>query len=120
MCLLSGLFESFVVRRSKFVRVGSSLSNSCSWDVEWHASARQRTIGPVLFIIDSFILFYFVLFLYVDDIPPSRGVPVKLFADDKKVYTVLQYDRCFRWTAKLLGHYLHDWSKDWQLKFSPA
>jgi ribonuclease P/MRP protein subunit RPP40 len=68
--------ESFLVGRSQFVRIGSSISNSCA---KLSGVPQGSVLGPVLFII------------YVNDIrhiPRSRGVSIKLFADDTKLFTV--------------------------------
>jgi hypothetical protein len=63
--------ESFLVGRSQFVHIGSSILSGVS---------QGSVLGPVLFI------------MYVNDILRSRGISIKLFADDTKLYTVLKDD----------------------------
>jgi ribonuclease P/MRP protein subunit RPP40 len=97
--------ESFLVGRSQFVRIGSSISNSCA---VLSGVPQGSVLGPVLFII------------YVNDIPRSRGVSIKLFADDTKLYTVLQDDSIASAELQNCLDAICEWSNEWQLKLAPA
>jgi ribonuclease P/MRP protein subunit RPP40 len=65
-------------------------------------------LGPVLFI------------MYVNDIPRSRGVSIKLFADDTKLYTVLQDDSIASAELQNCLDAICEWSNEWQLKLAPV
>jgi ribonuclease P/MRP protein subunit RPP40 len=97
--------ESFPVGLSQFVRIGSSISNSCA---VLSGVPQGSVLGPVLFII------------YVNDIPRSRGVSVKLSADDTKLYTVLQDDSIASAELQNCLDAICEWSSEWQLKLAPA
>jgi len=71
--------------------------------------SNRKTTGPVLFI------------LFVNDIcdvVPS-GVNLKLFADDVKLYSVINSTVTPDSLQACLSA-IHDWSEHWQLKLSPA
>ena len=75
--------ESFLVGRFQYVRIGSSKSKCCP---VLSGVPQGSILGPVLFII------------FVNDISQSwssTGVRIKLFADDTKLYNVLQDIFCF-------------------------
>lgn len=76
--------ESFLVGRFQFEHTGSSVyNNSPVLGVVACRSSQGGILGPVLFVV------------YVNEIPEprsARGVSVKLFADDTKLYFVLQDD----------------------------
>lgn len=65
-------------------------------------------LGPVLFII------------YVNDIPRCRGIELKLFADDTKLYSVLQDDSISSADLQECLNCIYEWSNEWQLKLAPA
>ena len=97
--------NSFLVGRSQFVRIGSSISNYC--DV-LSGVPQGSVLGPILFII------------YVNDIPRGRGIELKLFADDTKLYSVLQDDSISSADLQECLNSIYEWSTEWQLKLSPA
>jgi ribonuclease P/MRP protein subunit RPP40 len=97
--------ESFLVGRSQFVRIGSSISNSCAM---LSGVPQGSVLGPVLFI------------MYVNDTPRSRGVSIKLFADDTRLYTVLQDDSIASTELQNCVDAICEWSNEWQLKLAPA
>jgi ribonuclease P/MRP protein subunit RPP40 len=97
--------ESFPVGRSQFVRIGSSISNSCAM---LSGVPQGSVLGPVLFI------------MYVNDIPRPRSVSIKLFADDTNLYTVLQDDSIASAELQNCSDAICEWSNEWQLKLAPA
>lgn len=97
--------EAFLVDRSQFVRIGSSISNIC---LVQSGVPQGSVLGPVLFII------------YVNDIPRLQGVSVKLFADDTKLYTVLHDDCISSVDLQKCLDEIYEWSTEWQLKLAPA
>ena len=97
--------QSFLIGRSQFVRIGSSISNSCP---VLSGVPQGSVLGPVLFII------------YVNDIPRSQGVSIKLFADDTKLYTVLHEDIISSVDLQNCLDEISKWSSVWQLKLAPV
>ena len=97
--------ESFLVGRYQFVRIGLSTSNSC---LALSGVPQGSVLGPVLFVI------------YVNDIPRPHGVSVKLFADDTKLYTVLQNDTISSADLQKCLDAIYEWSTIWQLKLAPT
>ena len=97
--------KAFLVGRSQFVRIGSSISNGC---LVLSGVPQGSVLGPVLFII------------YVNDIPRLQGVSVKLFADDTKLYTVLHDDSISSVDLQKCLDEIYEWSTEWQLKLAPA
>jgi len=98
--------KCFLLNRSQFVKVGHCSSSPC--DV-LSGVPQGSVLGPVLFI------------LFANDIcniVPS-GVSLKLFADDVKLYSVINStvtpDSLQAWLSVI-----HDWFEHWQLKLSPA
>ena len=57
--------------------------------------------------------------MYINNISHGLSSPVKLFADNMKVYRVLNTEKD---TGQLQGYLskLQSWSVDWQLKFNPG
>jgi hypothetical protein len=99
--------ESFLANRFQAVRVGSSYSSLCN---VISGVPQGSVLGPVLFI------------LFVNDIIDcmSDNVSVKLFADDAKIYTVIND---FTNSSNQLQHSLDlvaSWADQWQLKLSPS
>ena len=71
----------------------------------------QCIFGPILFII------------YVNDIThlwSSDTVSIKLFADNTKLYTVLQNDSAFSTDLQSCLDAILEWSARWQLKLAPS
>jgi ribonuclease P/MRP protein subunit RPP40 len=100
--------ESFLTDRFQYVRIGFSMSSVCS---VVSGVPQGSVLGPVLFII------------YVNDIThlwPSNTVSIKMFADDTKLYTVLQDDSAFSADLQLCLDSILDWSAVWQLKLAPT
>ena len=104
--------ESFLTGRFQYVglRVGFSMSGICP---VVSGVPQGSVLGPILFII------------YVNDIFQlwsSRTVSIKLFADDTKLYTVLQDDSVSLSSTDLQSclDAITDWSAIWQLKLSPT
>jgi ribonuclease P/MRP protein subunit RPP40 len=87
------------------VRIELSISNSCT---VLSGVLQGSVLGPVLFII------------YVNDIPRSWGISIKLFAEDTKLYTVLQDDNIASAELQNCLDAIFEWSNDWQLKLAPA
>ena len=101
--LLSWL-KSFLTDRFQRVVVRGTCS---SW-VSVKSGVPQGTVlGPIMFLI------------YINDISHGLTSPVKLFADDMKVYRVLNTEKD---TGQLQGGLfkLQSWSVDWQLNFNPG
>ena len=93
---------AFLRNREQRVVVDGEMSD---WTRVLSGVPQGSILGPVLFLI------------YINDIPGQVGSKVKLFADDTKLYKViegkedrlsLQSDLCS----------LCEWSKKWQLKFN--
>ena len=102
--------ESFLVGRFKYVRIGSSKSKSKCCPV-LSGVPQGSILGPVLFII------------FVNDISQSwssTGVRIKLFADDTKLYTVLQDDSVSSVELQSCLDAILEWATIWQLKLAPA
>ena len=100
--------ESFLTGRFQYVRVGFSMSGICP---VVSGVPQGSVLGPILFII------------YVNDISQlwsSRTVSIKLFADDTKLYTVLQDDSVFSTDLQSCLDAIIEWSAIWQLKLAPT
>ena len=98
--------KCFLSNRSQFVKVGHCSSSPC--DV-LSGVPQGSVLGHVLFV------------LFVNDIcniVPS-GVNLKLFADDVKLYSVINSTVTPNSLQACLSA-IHDWSEHWQLKLSPA
>jgi Reverse transcriptase (RNA-dependent DNA polymerase) len=105
--MLLNWIESFLTNRFQAVRVGSCYSSICS---VISGVPQGSVLGPVLFI------------LFVNDITEciTDNVSVKLFADDAKVYSVIND---VNFNSFKLQHTLDSiaaWADHWQLKLSPS
>ena len=72
---------------------------------------QDSILGPVLFII------------FINDLSQSWssiGVTIKLFADDTKLYTVLQDDSVSSVDLQSCLDAILEWAKIWQLELAPA
>ena len=100
--------ESWLSNRYQCVRVGCSSSSLCR---VISGVPQGSVLGPVLFI------------LFVNDIVccmAAENVSVKLFADDAKIYTVIDN---VNFSSSMLQHSLdlvESWANHWQLKLSPT
>jgi ribonuclease P/MRP protein subunit RPP40 len=100
--------ESFLVGRSQCVSIAGSSSSFCP---VISGVPQGSVLGPILFII------------YVNDIAhltTLNSVSIKMFADDTKLYTVLQDDSVFSTDLQSCLDAIIDWSATWQLKLSPT
>jgi ribonuclease P/MRP protein subunit RPP40 len=100
--------ESFLTGRSQYVRIGFSVSSICP---VVSGVPQGSVLGPILFII------------YVNDIThlwSSNTVSIKLFADDTKLYTVLQDDSVSSTDLQSCLDAVVEWSAIWQLKLAPT
>jgi ribonuclease P/MRP protein subunit RPP40 len=95
--------ESFLVGRSQCVSIAGSSSSFCP---VISGVPQGSVLGPILFII------------YVNDIAhltTLNSVSIKMFADDTKLYTVLQDDSVFSTDLQSCLDAIIDWSATWQL-----
>jgi len=98
--------KCFLSNHSRFVKVGHCSSSPCK---VLSGVPQGSVLGPVLFV------------LFVNDIcsiVPS-GVNLKLFADDVKLYSVINSTVTPNSLQACLSA-IHEWSEHWQLKLSPA
>ena len=98
--------KNFLSGRTQFVKIAGMCSTACS---VISGVPQGSVLGPVLFI------------LYVNDICNlvPNCVTIKLFADDTKLYSVINDST----TADCLQSCLtaiSEWSDHWQLKLSPS
>jgi ribonuclease P/MRP protein subunit RPP40 len=100
--------ESFLVGRSQCVSIAGSSSIFCP---VISGVPQGSVLGTILFII------------YVNDIAhltTLNSVSIKMFADETKLYTVLQDDSVFSTDLQSCLDAIIDWSPTWQLKLSPT
>ena len=100
--------EAFLIGRSQCVRIGNS---SSSYRSVTSGVPQGSVLGPILFII------------YVNDIvhsATSKTVFIKMFADDTKLYTVLEDDSDCSTELQSRLDAIMEWSETWQLKLSPT
>jgi hypothetical protein len=98
--------EAYLTGRSQFVRIGDSISASNN---VLSGVPQGSVLGPILFLI------------FVSDIGTcvSQAVTTKLFADDTKLYSILQdSNSCIDLQTTLDN--ISIWSDHWQLKLSPT
>ena len=78
---------------------------SSSWTTVTSGVPQGSVLGPLLFS------------LFVNDLPSIVRSPLVLFADDAKIYHLIQSDEDYQLLQQDLDN-LYKWSKDWQLCFS--
>ena len=98
--------KNFLLNRKQYVKIGACISTVC--DVI-SGVPQGSVLGPVLFII------------FVNDICScvTGSVQLKLFADDSKIYTVLDDSHAPSCLQLCLDNILN-WSQHWQLTLSPT
>jgi hypothetical protein len=99
---------SFLDDRFQYVRIGSSKSKCCP---VLSGVPQGSILGPILFVI------------FINDVSKlcsSSEVSIKLFADDTKLYTVLQDDSAFSVDLQSSLDAILEWANIWQLKLAPA
>ena len=78
---------------------------SSSWITVTSGVPQGSVLGPRLFS------------LFVNDLPSIVRSPLVLFADDAKIYHLIQSDEDYQLLQQDLDN-LYQWSKDWQLCFN--
>ena len=98
--------KCFLSNRLQFVKIGNSCSSTCS---VISGVPQGSVLGPVLFIV------------YINDISDCvlRGSKMKLYADDAKVYTVIDDLNSQAILQQSLDSVLA-WSRHWQLALSES
>lgn len=95
---------SFLIGRRQRVRVGEELSG---WRKVTSGIPQGSVLGPTLFVI------------YINDLPEIVDSPVALFADDTKVFRVVQSEEDRQKLQEDIDE-LDKWSKKWQLPFNES
>ena len=95
--------ESFLLNRRQRVLVNNSPS---SWSDVLSGIPQGSVLGPVLFII------------FINDMPTETLCPIKLFADDAKLYHKINSEEDCQKIQEDLNR-LQSWAKKWQLRFHP-
>ena len=101
---LLAIIQDFLTNRSQRTRVGSSLSDAVP---EISGIVQGSCLGPLLFVLFANDL--------CDDL--SESVVVKMYADDVKVYNVIETSDDVTTLQKNIDHVL-SWAKTWQLEIS--
>ena len=100
--LLSWL-NSFLINRNQRVIVRGTYSK---WTKVTSGVPQDTVLGPIMF------------FIYINDISNELESPIKLFADDIKVYRVLNNVEEDHRTLQNDLMKLETWSANWQLNFN--
>lgn len=95
--------ESFLLNRRQRVIVNNSFS---SWADVISGIPQGSVLGPVLFTI------------FINDMPTETICPIKLFADDAKLYHKIESEEDCQKIQNDLNR-LQAWAKKWQLRFHP-
>ena len=95
--------ESFLLNRRQRVLVNNSPS---SWSDVLSGIPQGSVLGPVLFTI------------FINDMPTETLCPIKLFADDAKLYHKINSEEDCQKIQEDLNR-LQSWAKKWQLRFHP-
>lgn len=93
---------SFLDNRKQRVRVGKGLSD---WKKVTSGVPQGSVLGPTLFVI------------FIDDLPSEVESTVALFADDTKMYRVVQSEDDHQALQRDINK-LEKWSRMWQLPFN--
>ena len=98
--------KDFLSNRRQFVKIGNACSQHCC---VLSGVPQGSVLGPVLFIV------------YINDICglTSSGITIKLFADDAKLYTVIDNAASQPGLQSCLSEVLA-WSDHWQLTLSTS
>ena len=95
--------EAFLMDRQQKVIVNGTESD---WARVTSGIPQGSVLGPILFII------------FINDMPGETICPIKLFADDAKLFQSVQtLDDCKQIQDDL--NKLHLWARKWQLNFHP-
>ena len=97
-------FGTFLTNRQQGVVIRGTCSN---WSPVKSGVPQGTILGPILFLI------------YINDISDSISSKVKLFADDTKVYRVLNDITNNESTLQSDLNSLSTWATKWQLTFNP-
>ena len=98
-----GWIENFITGRTQQVVIGEECSG---WMPVTSGIPQGSVLGPMLFVI------------YVNDLPETVRSDVYLFADDTKIFKVLNSENDKDMLQSDLTN-LMDWSKKWLLSFHP-
>ena len=98
-------FRDFLTNRQQRVAVRSTFSK---WSDVVLGVPKGTILGPILFLI------------YINDLPNEILSPVRLFADDTKIYRKLSDIESD--TSKIQAdlNRMSEWTKIWQLSFNPG
>ena len=95
--------EDFITGRKQCVRVNGKLS---SWETVTSGVPQGSVLGPLLFV------------LFINDLEDAVSCGVKLYADDTKIFAIVNNDTDSKEFQKQINS-LYQWSTTWQLKFHP-
>ena len=95
--------QNYLFGRKQKVSINNSDSN---WKEVSSGIPQGSVIGPILFVI------------YINDLPEIVKSRVYLFADDTKIFNIIQ-DQKDRETLQEDLNKLNEWSEKWLLKFHP-
>lgn len=95
--------KAFLSGRSQSVRINGTQSSKASVT---SGIPQGSVLGPMLFVI------------YINDLPRHVSNPVKMFADDTKLYARSDEQDATEALQDDLDK-LQQWSRDWQLRFHP-
>ena len=95
--------ESFLKERRQRVTVNGAESN---WAIVESGIPQGSVLGPILFII------------FINDMPGETVCPLKLFADDAKLFHCVTSENDCKALQDDLDK-LQEWANRWQLKFHP-
>ena len=95
--------EDFITERKQKVCVNGELS---SWETVTSGVPQGSVLGPLLFVI------------FINDLTEAVNCGVKLYADDTKIYAVVNSDGDSAQFQQQINA-LFEWSMTWQLQFHP-